>query len=90
MDKGDLDALTRLRAAASAYNRAAAEAHRLRSRRDFLIVAAFRRGISIRVIAEAAGVHFSRVGQLVMEARRVATENDLTPALPRKRKKRRT
>ena len=37
----------------------------LRARRDFLVVAAYRRGIPVRHIAKAAGITSARVSQLV-------------------------
>lgn len=86
MNKGDVAALERLRVLAVAHREAVDELARTRTRRDFLIVAAYRRGISIRVIADAAGVHFTRVAQLVADARRVADESGMKPIRPRKRK----
>ena len=63
----DTRALERLVASAAEHRKTAHELERIRSRRDFLIVACYRRGISLRVIADAAGVHYTRVRQITRD-----------------------
>jgi hypothetical protein len=79
LSKADRAALERLEAIRADWERMAAEMQRLRARRDFLIVAAHRRGISTRRIADAVGVHFTRVAQLAADAAQVARDTGLTP-----------
>lgn len=79
LSKADRAALERLEAIRVDWERRTAEMQRLRARRDFLIVAAYRRGIPFRRIADAAGVHYTRVAQLVADAAQVAEDTGLTP-----------
>lgn len=68
----DQKALADLTQLAAAHKEAQAIASALRARRDFQVVACYRRGISLRKIAAAAGLHFTRVRQLALDAADVA------------------
>jgi hypothetical protein len=79
LSKADRAALERLEVNRAQWEQLIAEMTRIRGRRDFLIVAAYRRGLSFRRIAAAAGVHYTRVAQLVADADQVVAEAGLTP-----------
>lgn len=83
--KADVRALEQLAKTRDQIGQLSDELERIRARRDFLIVAAYRRGISLRVIGQAAGVHHTRVRQLGKEADDVAKANNLKPMATRKR-----
>lgn len=79
MNKADKAALARLEVVRDEARRTFHELNRLRSRRDLLILAAYRRDISYRQIARAAGVHYTRVSQLVADATEVIDDAGLEP-----------
>jgi hypothetical protein len=64
--------LAELEAIAAKHRALADELQKIQSRRDFLIVALYRRGSSLRKIAAAAGLHYTRVRQLARAASAVA------------------
>jgi hypothetical protein len=66
------EALDDLATAANQYQVVAGLADELRARRDFLVIACYRRGIPLRRIADAAGVHYTRIRQLTRLGEQVA------------------
>lgn len=84
LTKRDLAALAKLEAIRDEWERLREEMQRLRARRDFLIVAAYRAGIPHRRIAKAAGVHWTRVGQLAEDGAEITRDLGLTRLRPGK------
>jgi hypothetical protein len=73
----DADALAALAEVANQYQVLAALSDEIRARRDFLAVGCYRRGIPLRQIAKAAGVHYTRIRQLTGAATDAAATNRL-------------
>jgi hypothetical protein len=81
------DHLEELRRLAGRAEELLEEFRLIRMRRDLLILALFRRGVSLRTMARASGIHYTRVRQLIAESVKTVERTDLSPAQPRKGKR---
>jgi hypothetical protein len=54
----------------------------LTARRDFLIIALYRRGVPLRQIARSAGLHYTRIRQLAAAAQEVEATSGVTNVPP--------
>jgi transposase len=88
--KTDRATLDRLAAVSAQHRELTAATKALRVRRDFLIIAAVRRGIPYRAIAQAAGVHYTRIQQLAEAGDEVSGQADVETKPRRKPKKKKS